>query len=207
MSSSPEHWDRVYAENAPSAVSWFEPVPHSSLAMIEGLELPLAAPIVDVGGGASRLAAELLDRGHSDITVVDISSEALELARQDFPGADRITWIVADVRSHDFGRRFALWHDRAVFHFMVAPEDQRAYVAALARGVAPGGHVILATFGPDGPTRCSGLPAARYSADALAVTLGDRAELVSAHLEEHRTPSGGSQQFLFAHLTAPASRS
>jgi len=207
MSGERDHWDRVYAAHARDAVSWFEPVPRSSLAMIEGLGIPLDAPIVDVGGGASRLAAELLYRGYSDITVIDISGAALERAREDFAGAEEITWVLADVRGHDLGRRFALWHDRAVFHFMVTGEDQRAYLTALARSVAPRGHVILGTFGPDGPTRCSGLPVARYSADTLAATIGDRAELVSSHLEEHRTPSGQSQQYLFAHLTAPARRS
>jgi SAM-dependent methyltransferase len=205
MKPEREHWERIYAEKAPDAVSWYEAVPRSSLGMIEELELPLDAPIVDVGGGASRLPEELLRRGYSDITVVDIAGEAFETTREGFPEADRITWVVADVRSHDFGRRFALWHDRALFHFMVSAEDRRAYLATLERSVEPSGHVILATFGPAGPTRCSGLPVARYGADALASTIGDRAELVSSHLEEHRTPSGASQQFLFAHLTVPSS--
>ena len=206
MSAEREHWERVYAGKAPDTVSWFEPVPRSSLAMIAKLGMRLDAPIVDVGGGASRLAAELLHRGYSDITVIDISSGALEQARESFSEADQITWVLADVRSHDFGRRFGLWHDRAVFHFMVSAGDQRAYLATLARSLEPCGHVILATFGPDGPTRCSGLPVARYGANTLAATIGDRAELVSSHLEEHRTPFGTSQQFLFAHLTAPTRR-
>jgi SAM-dependent methyltransferase len=130
-----EHWDRVYAEHATDAVSWFEPVPSSSLAMIDGLGIPLDAPIVDVGGGASRLAAELLYRGYSNITVIDISGAALERAREDFAGAEEITWVLADVRDHSFGRRFALWHDRAAFHFMVTGEDQRAY-RRRSRGVS-----------------------------------------------------------------------
>jgi len=134
----------VYDENAPDAVSWFESVPRSSLAMIDELGMRLDAPIVDVGGGTSRLAAELLGRGYSDITVVDISARALERACEDFPRADRITWVLADVRSHDFGRRFAFWHDRAVFHFMVSAEDQRAHLATLARSLEPRGHMILA---------------------------------------------------------------
>jgi hypothetical protein len=113
--------------------------------------------------------------------------------------------VVADVRSHDFGRRFGLWHDRAVFHFMVSAEDRRAYLATLERSIEPSGHVVMATFGPDGPTRCSGLPVARYGADALAAMIGERAELKSWHLEEHRTPSGARQQFLFAHLSTRAS--
>ncbi len=197
-----EHWNQVYATKGADQVSWFEAVPRSSLAMIESLGLPLDAPVVDVGGGASGLAEELLSRGHSDITVLDISSEALERARDGFPEADRVTWIVADVRDHDFGRRFALWHDRAVFHFMVSAEDRSAYLATLQRSLAPGGHAIFATFGPQGPDRCSGLPVARYSAETLAATMGDSAELDSWHTENHRTPSGATQQFLFAQLLA-----
>lgn len=202
MSAERGHWERVYSEKAPDAVSWFEPVPRSSLAMIDELGIALDAPILDVGGGASRLASELARRGFSDITVADISAESLERARAASPEAERIAWVVADVRSHDFGRRFALWHDRALFHFMVSPADRGAYLATLARSLGPSGHVIIATFGPDGPTRCSGLPVARYGAEELAATIG--ADLVSSHLETHRTPSGASQQFLFAHLTAPA---
>jgi SAM-dependent methyltransferase len=207
VSGEREHWEEIYDERAPDTLSWFESVPRSSLSMVQALGMPLDAPIVDVGGGASQLAAELLSRGYLDITVADISARALERACEDFPEADRISWVLADVRNYDFGRRFAVWHDRAVFHFMVSAEDQRAYLATLERSLEPAGHVILATFGPDGPTCCSGLPVARYSADALAVTIGDRANLVSWQLEDHRTPSGASQQFLFAHLTAPASRS
>jgi ubiquinone/menaquinone biosynthesis C-methylase UbiE len=206
MQREREHWDHIYVGKEPDAVSWFEPVPRSSLEVIDDLDLPLDAPILDVGGGASRLAAELARRGYSDITVADISSAALDRARAGFPDADRVSWVVADVRSHDFGRRFGLWHDRAVFHFMVSAEDKRAYLATLERSIEPSGHVVMATFGPDGPTRCSGLPVARYGADALAAMIGERAELKSWHLEEHRTPSGVSQQFLFAHLSARTSR-
>lgn len=201
-----EHWERVYAEKAAEEVSWFEPVPGASLGMIDEIDLPLDAPIVDVGGGASGLAAALVARGHSDLTVLDISAKALERARAGFPQADRVAWIVGDVRTHDFGRRFALWHDRAVFHFMVSGEDRRAYLIALERALEPCGHAILATFGPQGPSHCSGLPVARYSAAELAAAIGDRATLVSSHLHDHRTPGGASQQFLYAHFIAPAAR-
>jgi SAM-dependent methyltransferase len=201
-----EHWEQIYADREPDQVSWFEPVPSSSLAMIEGLGLPLDAPILDVGGGASRLAEELVRRGYADVTVADISGQALERAREGFQDADRVEWVLADVRDHDFGRRFALWHDRALFQFMVSPEDCAAYLATLERSLRLSGHVVMATFGPEGPTRCSGLSVARYGADALAATIAERASLASFHLEQHRTPSGASQQFLYAHLTAPAAR-
>lgn len=168
--------------------------------MIASLALPLDAPIVDVGGGASGLARELLALGHSDITVIDISSKALERAREGFRDADLVDWVVGDVREHDFGRRFALWHDRAVFHFMVSEDERNAYLATLERSVEKGGHLVIATFGPEGPERCSGLPVDRYSADDLAATLAEWAELESSRLEVHRTPSGATQQFLFAHF-------
>jgi trans-aconitate methyltransferase len=197
-----EHWQQVYATKAVDQVSWFEPVPGSSLQMIEQLALPADAAIIDVGGGASRLARELVARGHSDLTVCDISAESQEKARKDFPDADQVTWIEADVRDHDFGRRFAVWHDRAVFHFMVSAVDRNAYLATLRSSLPPGGHLILATFGPEGPGRCSGLPVHRYSAEELASAVGEIAELESAHTEDHVTPSGSIQQFLFAHFIA-----
>lgn len=198
-----QHWEQVYEEKPPGAMSWFEPAPRSSLAMIDSLDLRSDAPIIDAGGGASHLAAELLDRGYTDITVADISGEALELARRKLPEPGRVTWVVADLRSHNFGRRFALWHDRAVFHFMVDSADRQAYLATLERSLTTPGQVILATFGPQGPTSCSGLPTARYDAETLAAEFDGVAGLASSHLEEHRTPSGACQQFLFAHLIAP----
>jgi SAM-dependent methyltransferase len=197
-----DHWERVYTDREPGEVSWYEPVPSASLAAIERLGLPPDAPIIDVGGGASRLAEELLRRGHTDITVADISARALDRAREGFAAADRVEWVVADVRGRDFGRRFALWHDRAVFHFMVTPEDSDAYLATLERSLQPDGHVVMATFGPHGPTQCSGLPVARYGADDLAATLGDHFDLASSHLEDHTTPGRAVQQFLYAELVS-----
>jgi ubiquinone/menaquinone biosynthesis C-methylase UbiE len=171
--------------------------------MIEGLRLAPDAPIIDLGGGASALAGALLNRGYLDLTVADISEAALETAKRSLGDrADAITWVKADVRDHDFGRRFAAWHDRAVFHFMAEPEDRSAYLDTLRRSLAPGGHVIVATFGPAGPTRCSGLPVARYGSDDLREAFDGVAGLVDSHLEEHRTPSGKPQQFLYAHLRA-----
>ena len=193
------HWDRVYADKEPDRVSWYQAEPRSSLAVIDQLDLPLDAPLIDVGGGASHFAQRLVERGHTDVTVADISKRALERAREGFPDSDRVEWVVADVRNHDFGRTFAVWHDRAVFHFMVTPEDREAYLATMRRSLQPDAHIVMATFGPDGPTRCSGLPTTRYGADDLAETVGFR--LVSSHLEDHRTPGGVTQQFLYASLT------
>jgi SAM-dependent methyltransferase len=194
------HWQRIYEENAPDEVSWYEAVPRASLELIEEAELTRNAAILDVGGGASMLAGQLLDAGYTDITVADISGGALDRARSALgEAADRVTWIEADVRDHDFGRSVDLWHDRAVFHFMVEDADRSGYLGTLRRALRPGGHLIVATFGPEGPTRCSGLPVSRYSEPALAGLLPDF-ELVSSRLALHHTPSGTPQQFLYAHL-------
>jgi SAM-dependent methyltransferase len=195
------HWRRIYAERRSDELSWTEAAPAASLTLIDEAGLPIDAAILDVGGGMSKLAAELLRHGYGDVTVADISAEALARAKADLgEAASRVSWVEADVRSHDFHRRFDLWHDRALFHFMVEPADRDGYLATLNRSLRPSGHVILATFGPDGPTQCSGLPVLRYDAESLRGALGDDFELVSSQLTEHRAPSGRSQQFLYAHL-------
>jgi hypothetical protein len=135
------------------------------------------------------------------VTVADISDVALQRAREVSP-PDGIEWVTADVRAHDFGRRFTLWHDRALFHFMTEMEDRGGYVETLARSLKPGGHLLVATFGPQGPTSCSGLPVARYGEEALASALAPVAGLVSSRLVEHTTPSGDRQQFMYARLQA-----
>jgi SAM-dependent methyltransferase len=200
LSGNRAHWERVYRDQSPGSVSWFEPEPRGSLSMIEGLGLEPDQAIVDVGGGTSRLADELLRRGFSDVTVMDISSRALDLAREGLDGSDQVEWVVGDVRNHDFGRQFALWHDRAVFHFMTEPEDRDAYMETLERSVRPGGHLVVVTFGPDSPPHCSGLPVTRYSPQSLAEALGEVATLESHRYQEHRTPGGAAQQHLYAHL-------
>lgn len=196
---SAEHWEGTYARKEPAGVSWFEDRPEISLAMIEAAALAADAAILDVGGGTSRLAGELHRRGFGDITVADISSRALEEAQAELgPAAAEIRWFVADVRNHDFARRFDLWHDRAVFHFMVDQEDRDAYLATLRRSLQPGGHLVLATFGPEGPTSCSGLPVRRYSAQDMSEVLGREFELIREELTLHATPNGGEQQFQYA---------
>ena len=169
--------------------------------MIEQLRLSSDAPILDVGGGASGLAGELLARGYSDLTVADLSRAALEIAKDALGAArDRVTWVAADVRDHDFGRRFAVWHDRAVFHFMTNAADRTAYLETVRKSLLPGGDLIVATFGPQGPTSCSGLPVVRYGVDDLRDSFAGVAKLVDSDLHDHETPSGTTQQFLYAHL-------
>jgi SAM-dependent methyltransferase len=201
MDDSRAHWQRVYVERDSEEVSWYELVPETSLQLIQEAALPLDAAILDVGGGASKLAGHLVAAGYTDVTVADISRAALERARVHSGAAgNQITWIEADVRYHHFTHRFDLWHDRAMFHFMVDRADQNRYLTALARTLRPDGHLIIATFGPNGPTRCSGLPVARYGSDELSSILGEGFELISSRHKEHRTPGGHSQEFVYAHL-------
>jgi ubiquinone/menaquinone biosynthesis C-methylase UbiE len=192
-----EHWERVYKEKQPHQVSWFEPTPTISLELIEEAAIDPAAAVIDVGGGASPLAAELLARGYSDVTVADISGESLAHARQQLgENAERIKWVEANILDHKFERPFALWHDRAVFHFMVDPVARDAYLDTLRRGLAPDGQLVIATFGPQGPTSCSGLPVHRYGAEELADLLPEL-ELVTSRTVLHQTPGGREQQFLY----------
>jgi SAM-dependent methyltransferase len=193
-------------EQEPDTLSWYEPLPAASLSLIEDVGLSPNAAILDVGGGTSKLAGRLVAAGCQDVTVLDIAHSALERARAELGGTgERVKWIEADIRSHDFDRQFDLWHDRAAFHFMVSPVDRDLYLGALRRALRPGGHLILATFGPDGPTQCSGLPVARFGPAELSGVLGDEFQLVSSRLEEHRTPRRRGQQFLYAHFRRRAS--
>ena len=193
------HWNASYEGKGIRQVSWFESSPEASLALIERAGLDETAAIIDVGSGASRLAGELLSRGYRDVTVADVSSAALGAAKSGLRAeAERIQWIVADVRTHDFGRQFDLWHDRAVFHFMVGDADRASYLANLRRSLKVGGHLVLATFGPDGPTSCSGLPVQSYGAPEMEALLGDEFDLVEDELKIHHTPSGSEQQFQYA---------
>jgi SAM-dependent methyltransferase len=196
-----QHWERVYVERDSREVSWYEDVPALSLALIEEAGIAPAAAVLDVGGGTSKLAGMLLAAGYTDLTVADISPAALARTRADLgETAQQITWVKADVRSHDFARVFDLWHDRAVLHFMVKDADRDAYLSVLRRTLGPVGHLILATFGPDGPTRCSGLPVLRYAADDLGEILGTEFELISTLSHSHQTPGRRAQEFTYTHF-------
>jgi SAM-dependent methyltransferase len=201
MSSDRAHWENTYASKPTDKVSWYEPRPEHSLELIEATGVSRDAGILDVGGGASSLAGQLLSMGYTDLAVADISPAALAQAKTELGShASRIRWVEADIRTHDFGRHYDLWHDRAVFHFMVDPADREGYLDVLLDTLRPGGHLIIATFGPQGPTQCSGRPVQRYGTDDLQRVLGEDFELVSSSHAAHQTPSGASQQFLYAHL-------
>jgi SAM-dependent methyltransferase len=208
MPSSAEHWNAAYAARGAEVVSWADPSASESLPVL----LPLLAPgdgVVDVGGGASDLAAALVAKGLGPVTVLDLSDTALDLARaRAGEAARRIAWVQGDVTRWTPPRTFALWHDRAVFHFLTAAEDRAAYVRTLAAALAPGGHVVISTFADNGPERCSGLPVARYAPDALAATLEALAPgllaPVGSHRFTHRTPGGAEQRFQTSVLRRPA---
>lgn len=192
------HWQEVYASRSYTDVSWYQAEPTRSLQFIEASGIAKDRAIIDIGGGASTLVDHLLDRGYSQLTVLDVSRAALRQV-QDRLGkrADAIDWRVADVVSFQTTRRFALWHDRAVLHFLTDSGDRRRYVRALEHSLEPDGHAILAAFGPDGPLKCSGLPVRRYSVEMLSELLGPEFELADKAIEEHATPGGASQQFLY----------
>jgi SAM-dependent methyltransferase len=196
------HWTQVYRRAAPHEVSWFEAVPERSLELILATGVAKDAPILDVGGGASTLVDHLLREGFKDLTVLDLAAPALAAARARLgPAAARVEWIEADATAFRPPRPYALWHDRAVFHFLTDPAERERYLEVLRAALTPGGHAVLATFGPKGPTRCSGLEVERYSADRLCGLLGLGFRLERSLLADHVTPAGVRQQFLYGWWT------
>lgn len=193
------HWEQVYTTKPETAVSWYQDQPEPSLSWIEAVVPARQGRIIDVGGGASVLVDHLLAREPERLTVLDLSATALARARARLgvPG-DRIDWRAADVtQATDLGP-YDLWHDRAVFHFLTDPDDRRRYVEQARRAIVPDGHLLIATFAPDGPGRCSNLPVRRYDAEALSQQFGPDFRLVRQARVEHTTPSGGRQPFVFA---------
>jgi SAM-dependent methyltransferase len=194
-----DHWQNVYEQKGEDDVSWFQARPDISLALVMRTGVGRDARIVDVGGGASRLVDALLDSGVSGMTVVDIAAAALERARSRLgPRASAVTWVTSDVAHWKPDSTFDVWHDRAVFHFMVREDDRETYVATLRRALRPGGHAIIGTFASDGPERCSGLPVRRYEPETLAAELGTGFQLVDSVRDEHMTPGGKIQRFQFS---------
>jgi hypothetical protein len=197
-SAKSTHWDSVYATRAATEVSWYEARPGQSLELIRSSAVSCDDPIIDVGGGASLLVDALLDAGYRDLTVLDISGNVLERLRERLGArGSSVSLIREDVAAFQPDRRYAVWHDRAVFHFLVTKEERALYVHALRRALRPSGHVIMATFGPEGPEHCSGLPTARYEADTLAAELGPDFLLATSEVVLHRTPRNMPQQFLY----------
>src|SRR5512141_2651375 len=196
-----EHWEHVYTTKQTDAVSWFQIHAELSLNLIKNCGIGPKAAIIDVGGGASTLVDDLLVNGYTDLTVLDLSSSAMDVARTRLgQKANKVNWIEADITQIQLQpRRYDIWHDRAVFHFLTTQKERDAYVRNVFHSVKPGGYVIVATFAEDGPLQCSGLPVMRYRADDLHEEFGDAFQLLDHRKEEHRTPSGGVQQFVYCY--------
>lgn len=195
-----QHWESVYRDKAEDTVSWFQVHPDISLELIRAHTGPKDA-LIDVGGGASRLVDHLLAEGYTDLTVLDLAETALERAGARLgPAALKVQWQVADVTQWRPERRYRLWHDRAVFHFLAEPQERAAYRAALEAALAPGHHALIASFALDGPERCSGLPVQRYSPESLAAELGRGFRLRQSREETHLTPMGRLQRFQYSLL-------
>jgi 2-polyprenyl-3-methyl-5-hydroxy-6-metoxy-1,4-benzoquinol methylase len=194
-----EHWEGVYRNKAADAVSWYRPHLETSLRLIGESTPDRGATIIDVGGGESTLVDDLLQRGYRNLTVLDMSAVALNATKQRLGSiAEQITWVESDITVVDLPEhRYDVWHDRAVFHFLTEPSQRDAYTHLLTRAIKPGGSVVIATFGPLGPNRCSGLDVRPYDAQRLSGEFGAGFELVTSTLEDHHTPVGSSQQFLY----------
>jgi SAM-dependent methyltransferase len=202
MAGRQEHWDDVYGARSEDALTWFEATPAVSLDLVRE-HLQPGAPFIDIGAGASRLVDVLLDEGFGPLTVLDLSAAALAVSRQRLgPRADAVHWIEADITTWQPERDYAVWHDRAVFHFLTGAEDRAGYARALSNALRPGGIAIIATFAEDGPEMCSGLPVVRYAPEALAQEfdrlLPGRLEMMDARRHMHITPKGNRQSFQYS---------
>ncbi|MGB8769276.1 MAG: class I SAM-dependent methyltransferase [Candidatus Korobacteraceae bacterium] len=195
------HWEKVYTTKAPNAVSWYRTHLEASLALIERAVDARSASIIDVGGGESTLVDDLLLRGYKNLTVLDVSQTAIDLTKSRLSSsADQVSWLVDDITEIELKpHAYDLWHDRAVFHFLTAREQRIAYVRQVMRSVKPGGHVVVSTFGPEGPAKCSGLDVMRYHAESLHGEFGARFRLIESSQELHHTPFGTAQQFLYCY--------
>ena len=207
MSIRKEHWEKVYQKKSPDEVSWYQPSPVLSLQLIAKTGLALDAPIIDIGGGASTLVDELCGLGYRNVSVLDVSASALAHAKH--RGAEKVSkvhWYEEDVTCFKPPHRFALWHDRAVFHFLTSRADRESYFKVLKQSVEPGGHIIMMTFAIDGPKKCSGLDIVQYDADKLIPELGPGFELEESGFDIHLTPAGNQQKFAyFRFLATPES--
>lgn len=195
------HWESIYATKAPDKVSWYRQHLEASVALIERAAESRDASIIDVGGGESTLVDDLLLRGYKNLTVLDVSQTAIEVTKKRLgSGAEQVRWLAGDIVEIELEQHaFDLWHDRAVFHFLTSPEQRLAYIRQVTRAVKRGGHVIVSTFGPEGPTKCSGLEVMRYDTESLHGEFGGQFRMVESSKELHQTPFGTTQQFLYCY--------
>lgn len=202
MSGRREHWESVYQTKGRQQTSWFRPHLDESLRMIDALAPDRRLPVIDIGGGRATLVDDLLARGHDDVSVLDLSEAALAESRDRLGSrGDAVHWIAGDITTIELPvAHYGLWHDRAVFHFLDEAAQRRRYAALARRAVRPGGHLVIATFAPDGPEKCSGLPVCRYDADGLAAQFAEGFEPIADSRETHRTPFGSEQSFTYVAL-------
>ena len=193
------HWEKIYTGKTPDQVSWYRPHLETSIELIERAAADFSASIIDIGGGESTLIDDLLARGYHNVTVLDISQTAIDVTKKRLgTTSENVRWVIGDITTIKLEpRSYDVWHDRAVFHFLTSTDERRAYVRQVAWAVKPGGHVIVSTFGPEGPTKCSGLDVIRYDAQSLHKEFGVRFHLLGSFKELHQTPSGTVQQFLY----------
>lgn len=196
-----KHWDHIYETKDPTQVSWYQEHAQYSLKFIQNTGVQKSDPIIDIGGGASTLVDDLIATGFQNISVLDVSATALQLARRRIGvGAVNVKWIEADITQANLPQEaYAVWHDRAVFHFLLQVADRQHYIDTVRRSVRKGGHVIVATFSSDGPDHCSGLEVARYDPQSLHNEFGRDFELLDSTREEHHTPFGTEQKFIYCY--------
>jgi ubiquinone/menaquinone biosynthesis C-methylase UbiE len=199
------HWEHIYETKAPNQVSWYQAHAQFSMEFIRKTGIQKTNNIIDVGGGASTLVDDLIADGFQNITILDISANALELAHQRLgESAAHVNWIEADITQADLPEQaYDLWHDRAVFHFLTQAVDRHRYINTVRHAVRPGGHVIVATFAPDGPDHCSGLEVVRYNPESLQSEFGNGFDLVDSTNEIHHTPFGTEQKFIYCYCRKP----
>jgi trans-aconitate methyltransferase len=194
-----DHWETIYSQKAEADLSWHQDDPSVSIELMQRAGLHPDTSVIDIGAGTSRVVDRLLSLGLRDITVLDLSDSAISASRSRLGDrGSHVQWVVADVTTWDAARVFDIWHDRAVFHFLVDPVDRASYVERLSDSLAIGGHAVIATFALDGPEKCSGLDVQRYSPDTLSETLGDGFAPVSHRFHLHHTPSGRPQSFQYS---------
>jgi SAM-dependent methyltransferase len=193
-----DHWERVYKKHSSTEVGWYQSYPARSLKLINDTGVGNDGSTIDIGGGTSTLSRYLLDQGYKKVTVLDVSGNALEKAKLQLgEKSNRIHWIEADVTKYSFMEQYDIWHDRAVFHFLTEAEDRKGYINSLNQALKLNGHLIISTFSPDAPPKCSRLSVVRYSPDALQNEFGNNFTMVEAFVEDHVTPSGVKQNFIF----------
>jgi SAM-dependent methyltransferase len=198
MKDQKHHWETIYKNKQPDEVSWYEETPETSLEIINGFPLQKDAAIIDIGGGDSLLIDHLLDLGFTNITVLDISGNAIERAKIRLGSRSQLVhWIVSDILNFKTYQKFDLWHDRAAFHFLTDLHDQKRYLIKVRQFLKPGGYLVMSTFAKDGPEKCSGLPVQQYSEDTLSGLFSSYFDKIRCFAKEHLTPFTTVQKFIF----------